>query len=135
MIAQVGAPVEMGSDLSFDSRELKELAMLSGRKSQGILEQRPERSAKPIVRGNVKPDFLSIEDRRKVFRAHQVPQDHLLLGAADFHARRERACELHDPMIEKRRPHFDRMSHAGVIDLGQDIVRKKVFLVEPEEIL
>jgi hypothetical protein len=89
MIAQVGAPVEMGSHMSFDSRELKELAMFSGRKCHGFLEQRPERSTEPIVRGNVKADFLSIEDGWKAFRAHQVPQDHFLLGALDFHARRE----------------------------------------------
>ena len=70
MIAQVGAPVEMGPHMSFDSGEVKELAMLGGRKSHGILEQRPERSAEPIVRGNVKTDFLSFEDRRKLFLAH-----------------------------------------------------------------
>jgi hypothetical protein len=35
-------------------------------------------------------------------------------------------------MVEKRRPHFHRVSHAGVIDLGEDVIRKKVFLVEPE---
>ena len=45
---------------------------------------------------------------------------------------RERGGEFHDPMIEKRRPHFHRVRHAGVIHLGQDIVRKKVFLIEPE---
>ena len=37
MIAQVGAPLEMGSHVSFDPRNLKELAMFSGGKSHGIL--------------------------------------------------------------------------------------------------
>ena len=44
----------------------------------------------------------------------------------------KRVREFHDPMIEKRRPHFDRMRHAGAIHFGQDIVRQKVFLIEPE---
>ena len=135
VITQVGAPVEMGLHMSFNSRELKKLAMFGGRECHGFFEQRPERSAKPVVRGNVKTDLLSIEDRRSELAAHQVPQDHLLARALDLHARRERACEFHDPMIEKRRPHFDRMRHAGVIHLGQDIIRQKVFLIEPEIVL
>ena len=109
--------------------------MFGRRESHGIFEQRPERPAEPVVRGNVKTDLLSIEDRRGEFAAHQVPQNHLLAGTLDFHAGRERVGELHNPMIQERRPHFHRMRHAGVIHLGEDIVRKKILLIEPEIIL
>src|ERR1700685_3804157 len=121
----------MGVHMSLDSREPKELAMFGGRKCHGFLEQWPQWPAKPSVRGNVKANFLSIEDRWEALRPHQVPQDHFLLGALDFQARRKRACEFHNPMIEKWRPHFHRVRHAGVIDLSQDITRKKIFLIEP----
>ena len=89
MIAQVGAPVEMSLQKSFNSRELKEFAMFSGRERHGFLEQRPERSAEPVVGGNIKTDLLSIEDLRREFVAHQVPQDHLLPGTLNFHVRRK----------------------------------------------
>ena len=59
MIAQVGAPVEMRSHMSFDLRELKEVAMFGGGECHGFFEQRPERSAEPVVRGNIEADFLS----------------------------------------------------------------------------
>ena len=35
-------------------------------------------------------------------------------------------------MIEKRRPHFEDMRHARAIDLRQDVVRQKIFLIEPQ---
>ena len=85
------------------------------------------------MRGNVKADFLAVEDRRSEFAAHQISQDHFLPGALDFQVRRERACKLHDAMIEERRAHFHRMSHAGVVHLRQDVIRKKVFLIEPQK--
>jgi len=41
MIPQVGAPVEMSSHLSFDGRHAKKVAVFSGRKGHGLLEQGP----------------------------------------------------------------------------------------------
>ena len=38
-------------------------------------------------------------------------------------------------MIQERRTHLNRMRHAGVIHLGQDIVGKKVLLIKRKEIL
>ena len=35
-------------------------------------------------------------------------------------------------MIQERRPHLNGMRHAGVVHFRQDIIRKKVFLVEPK---
>ena len=118
--------------MSFDSWDLKKVSMFGGRECQCLLKQRPERSPEPVVRGYVESDFLSLEDRRSELVAHQVSQDHLLPATLDLQARRQRASEFHDPMIEKRRPHFHRMSHAGAVDLRQDIVRQEVFLSEPE---
>src|ERR1035441_8667131 len=59
MIAQVGTPVEMSLQKSFNSRELKEFAMFSGRERHGFLEQRPERSAEPVVGGNRSEEHTS----------------------------------------------------------------------------
>jgi len=78
MIAQVGAPLEMGARLSFDSRDLKEVPMFGGGECQGFFEQRPQRAPEPIVRGNIETDLLPCEYRRTEFPAHQVPQDYFL---------------------------------------------------------
>jgi len=130
MITEVGAPVEMGSHISFNFRELKEVAMLSGCVGDGLFEQRPQGPAEPVVRGDVKADFASIKDGGSQFAAHQFPQNYLLPRALDLHARGKRVCEFHNPMIQEWRPHFHRMGHTSVVHLGQNIIRKKVFLVK-----
>src|SRR6202140_4910166 len=70
VIAEVGAPVEVGSHISFDSWELKKLAMFCGRECYGFLQQRPEWSAEPVVRGNVETDLFSFENRRSELTTH-----------------------------------------------------------------
>jgi hypothetical protein len=133
MIANVGAPIEMGLYESLDTRDLKELAVFGGCKRHRLTEHWPKRTAKPIVRRNVKPDFLSIQDRRVEFAPHQISQHYLLPGTLNFQIGGKSVRELHDPMIEKWRAHLDRMSHAGAIDLSQNIVREIVFLIESQK--
>ena len=135
MVPQVGAPLQMRTHMSFNSRELEELPMFGGGEGQGFLEQRPERSPEPVVRGNIETRFLSCEDSRREFAAHQAAQDYLLARTLDFQAGGERVREFDNSMVEKRRPHFDGMRHAGAIHLGQHVVREKVLLIEFEEVL
>ena len=78
MEAQVGAPFQMRTHMSSNSRELEELPMFGGGECQCFLEQRPERSPEPVVCGNIETRFLSCEDSRREFAAHQVPQDYFL---------------------------------------------------------
>ena len=135
MIAKVGAPVKMGLRMSFQLRDLKEPAMFGGGECQRFLKQRPERPAKPVVRGNIEPTLFSREGRRTEFPAHQVPEDNFLPRALNFQSGRERIGEFHDPVIEKWRSHLDRMSHAGTVDFGQDVIGKKILLIESQECL
>ena len=78
MVAQIGAPVEMGAGVSLELRDLKEVPMLGGGEGQGLFEQRPQGAAEPVVGGDVETGLLSRENRRTEFAAHHVPQDHLL---------------------------------------------------------
>ena len=135
MISEVGAPVEMGARLGFDSRQVEKLPMFGGSECEGFLKQRPQRPAEPVVRGNIEPDFLPRKYGRAEFGAHQVSKHDFLTRAPDFKAGRERVCELHDPMIEKGRPHFDCMSHAGAVHFSEDVIGKKIFLIEREQSL
>ena len=45
---------------------------------------------------------------------------------------RQRGGELHDAVIQKWRPHFDRMRHAHAVHLHQNVVRQIVALIEPK---
>lgn len=123
----------MGAHAGFNSRDLEKLAMLGGSERQSFLKQGPKRAAEPVVRRNIEADLLSVENRRAQFTPHQIPQNHLLPGALNFKTCRKRSGEFHDPVIEKRRPDLNRVRHAGVVDLSQNIVGKKIFLIEPQK--
>ncbi len=99
---------------------------------QGFQEQRLQRTAQPFVSGDIESDFLAPDDGRRQFVLHQFLEDEFLLPAADFEMRRQCGGELHDAVVQKRRPHFQRMSHAHAVRFCEDIVRKIILLVEPE---
>ncbi len=96
-------------------------------------QQRPERAAEPLMGGNIEADFSSSKgSRAAAFPASGSRRSTFCRRAP--HAQIVRQCcgELHDPMIEKRRPHLDGMRHADAVDFGEDIVRKIILLIEPE---
>ena len=84
------------------------------------------------MRRNIEPGFTAGEDSRRKFIAHQLFQDNFLARPAHLQMRRQSGRKLDDAMIEERRPHFHRMSHAHAVGLNQNIVGQKVFLVEPQ---
>jgi hypothetical protein len=45
---------------------------------QSVEQKRAERSAEPLVRGNIEAYFLAIENRLRQFVAHQLFQQQLL---------------------------------------------------------
>jgi hypothetical protein len=68
--AQISAPIEMSLHAGLNLRYVKEISMLGGSKCHGFFEHRPQRSAEPVVRGNVEADLLSLQNRRTQFIAH-----------------------------------------------------------------
>src|SRR5882762_7946058 len=51
---------------------------------------------------------------------------------ADLQRGGEFGGKLDKAMIEKRRTHFDGVSHAHTVALRENVVAKKVFLIEPK---
>ncbi len=83
------------------------------------------------MRRNVEAHFLAPKDRRRKLVLHQI----LSAGtsgcrAANLQRCRQRGRELDNAVVEKRRPHFQRMRHAHAVRLVQDVVGKIVSLVE-----
>ena len=71
------------------------------------------------------------EPKVEVCRA-SIPSEELSAASRESSASGQRGREFHDAMIEERRPHFQRMRHAHAIRLVQNIVGKKVSLIEPQ---
>jgi len=86
------------------------------------------------MRRNVKPRFLAGLDGGWELVFAQFAQDKLLLRSANLQVRWQLCRELHDAMIEERRPHFDRMSHAHAVAFHQNVVGQVVILIEPQKV-
>ena len=84
------------------------------------------------MRGNVEAFLLAREHGVRELVLHQLPQNVLQRGAADLQILGQRSRELHDAVIQKRRPHLERVRHAHAVALVQDVVGQVAELVEPQ---
>lgn len=82
--------------------------------------------------GNIESDLLSPEDRWRQFVLHQPLKEDFLVLSADFEMHGKGRCEFDNPVIEERRTHLYGVRHAHSIHLGENIIREKVLLVEPQ---
>ncbi len=84
------------------------------------------------MRGNIKADFLAIENRWRQLVLHQFLQEKLLARAANFERVGQGGGKFKDAMVKERRPHFDGMGHAHAIRLHQNVIGQIVILIERE---
>src|SRR5882757_4665529 len=122
----------MALEKSVDDFGLEQFAALGGAVAERIRQQSTERPAEPVVRGNIETDFLALQDGRRELVFHQFLEKHFLLRTADLQRGGEFGGKLDKAMIEKRRTHFDGVSHAHTVALRENVVAKKVFLIEPK---
>ena len=82
-------------------------------------------AARAAIRGREYRTRLSFGCRidGRELALHQFLQNQLLPRAANLERSRQRGGEFHDAMIEKWRPHFERMRHAHAVHLRQNVVR------------
>lgn len=132
MIANIGPAPLVRLDQFLNERKPEKIGMRRGSIGHSIHQQRSKRTAKHFMRGNVEADFLSREDARRELRAHQLFQDDFLARSADSQLGGKSRGEFHYTVIEKRRPHFERMRHAHAVGLDENIVRQKILLIEPQ---
>src|ERR1700738_4652054 len=112
---------------------VKECGMLRGTHLQSVHQKLAQRTAKPIVCGNVEADFFAREDGEWQLVAHELAQNEFLLRASNLESGRQGRSKFHDAGIEKRRKHLQGMAHAHAVAFGKNIVSKIIFLTQPQE--
>src|SRR6476620_8260363 len=96
-------------------------------------KQRLQDGPEPVMRGNIEAFFAAPYDSFGQAILHQFPEHKLQASAADLEIFGKPRCELDDPVIQKRRPDFQRMRHAHAIDFGQNVVGQIVQLIHAKE--
>ncbi len=97
-----------------------------------IEQQRAKGSPKPVMCGNIEARFAAPDYGSRQPFLHQLLENELLLFSLDFEFRRQRRREFHNAVIKKRRTHLNGVRHAHPIDLAENIVGKKILLIEPQ---
>lgn len=72
-----------------------------------VEQQRLEHAAQPLVGRDVEAFLLALENSRGQFVFHQLPQDVLLLAAADLEILGQGRSELDDAVVQEGRAHLE----------------------------
>jgi len=122
----------MVSNQRLDRLPSEESGVIGRAIHQNLLHHRAQAASKPIVRRDVESDLLPLENRSWQLIAHQFFQKNFLSRTMNLQRCGQGGSEFHDSMIKERRSHFQRMRHAHAIRLIQNIVGKKILLIEPQ---
>ncbi len=115
-----------------DRRAIEQPGIVYGLGVHGVFEYRQQRPAEPLVCGDIQTGLLPLQYRRRQLIPHQTLQDDLLPRSIDLQPLGQTRREFHNPVIEQRRPHFERMRHAHTIHLAEQIVLQVVVLIEQQ---
>ena len=132
MVSKVGLAFEVPFHKAFDRVTAKQIGVNGKPFLQSLEEQRSQWPSQPLMCRNIESDLLPFEDCRRKFFVHQLLEQKLLVFSSDFQMSRELSRKFHDPVVQKGRPHFDRMRHTHAIAFGKNVVGEKVSLIEPE---
>ena len=133
MVSNIGASLQVSTNLFFDHFWPKQAGVLPRTLHQNIPHERAQAPAQPIMCRNVKSDFLAAKNSIGKLAAHQFLQKNFLPRTANLQGCGQRRGEFNDAVIEKWRAHLERMRHAHAIGFVQNIVGKKLFLIEPQK--
>ena len=115
MVSQVGSPFQVKLQIALDGVGAEEVSVFRKAFFQSIKQKWAERSAEPLVGGNIEADFLAIENRWWKFVLHQFLQQQFLARATHLEGVRQSRGKLDDAVVKKRRTNLDRMGHAHAI--------------------
>src|SRR5437870_6494966 len=80
----------------------------------------------------IETNLPAAQDWRRELVFHELSQDEFQIRATDPQIHRKRERKFADPMVEKRRTHFKRMSHAHAVHFAEDVIGEVILEVEPE---
>ncbi len=132
MISNIDSSLQVLANISLDHLTPEQARVIGRAVQQDLHHQRTQTAPKPIVGRDIESDFLPSKNRGWKLISHQFFQKNLLPRTTNLQRRGQRGSEFNDPVIEERRPHFQRMRHAHAVCLVQNIVGKKVSLIEPQ---
>lgn len=84
MVSDVCPPFEVTFEKGDDHITPEKTRMLGCSPNQSVAQQRPKRTAKPFVRGNIESDLRAGNHRFRQFVSHELLQQNLLSRALDF---------------------------------------------------
>ena len=90
-----------------------------------------ELGAKPSIDGEVEEaGFRLVDDPFGDEAARDLLEEVLRRAAFDLERRRDRGCEFHDTVVEKRHPHFERVRHRRAVGVVEHVVDEPELGVE-----
>src|SRR6185437_2720498 len=100
------------------------------------LAQHLRMAAQPAMHRQAESGFRLIQMTRRQSRLQKLAYQELAAAPPliDQEVRIHAQHVLHQPMIEQRRPYFERMRHAGAIDLGQQTFGKIGAQIQPTQL-
>ena len=78
MIADIDSPFQVVLQMAFEDRRTEEFRIILCAGAQRFYRQVAQRSAQPVMRGNVEADLGPVQDGRWQLIAHQLLQNNLL---------------------------------------------------------
>ena len=91
---------------------------------QQVAGEPGEVAPEPMRQRHGKAVLGPVDDVVRKHAAHRTLEQILRRAVAQAEARRNRGRELHQPVIEERRPRLEGMRHRHPIDLGENVERK-----------
>ncbi len=102
--------------------------------AEKVVEQGAEGAAKPACDRNAKPLLGTVENRMRQALSGRFLEDALRLTSAEFPGGGHRLDEIDQPRVEHGSADFQAASHAGAVDLEEDVFGEIGLLVEQERV-
>src|SRR5437879_13496488 len=80
----------------------------------------------------IESGFAAPQDGGRELVFHQLSQDEFQFRAANLEMYRKRFGKLTDAVIQKRRTHLERMSHAHAVHFRENVVREVILPIESQ---
>ncbi len=110
---------ESANDLRIQQRGITQPLVVQ--QGLGPIAQRP---AQPFAQRNTKSHLRPFDERAWNVPVQHLPQNPFCGVVTDLCIARQPPRKFDDAVIEERNARFQRHSHAGAVDFGQDVVRQ-----------
>ena len=111
----------MGVDQVLQILAVEPAGRQQARAQHGLAHARLQRAAEPACQRHRETHLRPVQDVVRQLRLHRLLQQELALLPAHLQVRRQRGQPLDQRVVHQRFAHFERVRHAGPVDLGVDV--------------